>query len=250
MSYAIVQTTLIPPSVEQLQRAFRAVKFLTAVDAHILAKDAFGILVKDLTPENAAALQGALRAERVETEIVEECLLPELPPTKFLTRLDCAPEALVLYDPLGRSFRVEWGHLWMIAAGNVLLSEFVEQRKVRRDFSRDGGDSAQPVIETVTREEQNYHLMLEIILSRRVARYSVKVERFNFAYLGERRTKSVASNFASLVRDLIEFAPHAALNQGAFCLRDNEGELFTYPSKSAFLEEITWLLWRLSQAPK
>jgi hypothetical protein len=73
------------------------------------------------------------------------------------------------------------------------------------------------------------------------------VERFNFAYLGERRTKSATANFTALVRDLIQFAPHAALNQGAFRLREDPGELFAYPSKSAFYEEIIWLLWRSGQ---
>ena len=73
-------------------------------------------------------------------------------------------------------------------------------------------------------------------------------DRFNFAYLGDRRTESLPENFALLTRDLIQFAPQAALNRGASDLRENTGKLLTYPSKNAFFEEIIWLLWRMQQA--
>ena len=81
-----------------------------------------------------------------------------------------------------------------------------------------------------------------------VGRYSVTADRFNFAYLGDRRTESLPENFALLTRDLIQFAPQAALNRGASDLRENTGKLLTYPSKNAFFEEIIWLLWRMQQA--
>ena len=103
MPYAVLQTDLNPPGLDQLQRAFRLVPGLTAGDAHILGQDAFGILVKNFSEEQAGALQGALRGEGVETEIVDQSFLPELPPKKIVQRLDCLPEHLLIYDPLGRT---------------------------------------------------------------------------------------------------------------------------------------------------
>ena len=252
MPYAILQTDLTPPSLDQLKRAFRAVKFLTEVDAYTLGNDAFGILVKNLEAEPAAALQGALRTEGVETIIADQRELPEMPPTKFVSRLDCRPDGLLIYDPLGRSFRLEWGHILMIAAGSVRLTDFVPVKRVRQRNpyrNYDQPDSGQ-VIEMSTREEQNHHLALELILTRAVARYSVTADRFNFAYLGERRTESLPANFALLARDLILFAPQAALNRGALDLRESTGQLLIYPSKNAFFEEIIWLLWRMQQAAR
>ena len=68
--FAILQRSLEVPDVEKLKRAFRSVKGLTDSDAHTLANDGFGILVNNLSPTDAMTLQGALRAEGVETAVV------------------------------------------------------------------------------------------------------------------------------------------------------------------------------------
>jgi hypothetical protein len=251
MPYAILQKDLTVPAVEALRRAFRSVRCLTDADASILANDAYGILVKNLGEADAATLQGALQVEGIETELLDQRILPELPATKFVSRLDCQPEALMIYDPLGRSFPVEWRHLMLLAAGNTRLHEF-RQLRVERPGSRYYGSDydgyVEPIVETRVREELNQRLLLEIILTRAVARYSVNADKFNFSYLGERMTTDVTANFALLVRDLATHAPHAQLNRGAHQLREGVAEVFSYPSKNAFFEEITWLLWRLRQA--
>jgi hypothetical protein len=61
-------------------------------------------------------------------------------------------------------------------------------------------------------------------------------------------THDPAANFTLLVQDLAKYAPHAQLNRGAHHLREGVAEALRYPSKNAFFEEITWLLWRLRQA--
>ena len=65
--FAIVQRSLDVPEVGKLKRAFRAVKCLTPSDAHTLANDAFGILVKNLDITDAMALKGALQSEGIDT---------------------------------------------------------------------------------------------------------------------------------------------------------------------------------------
>jgi len=131
MPYAVLQTDLNTPSVEQLQRAARFVPGLTAGDGHVLGNDAFGILVKDFSEQQAGALQANLRAEGVETEIVEQSFLPQLPPIKFVHRLECSSQHLMIHDPLGRAFPVEWRNIMLIAAGSVRLSKFVSKVKAR-----------------------------------------------------------------------------------------------------------------------
>ena len=54
-------------------------------------------------------------------------------------------------------------------------------------------------------------------------------------------------NFQLLARDLMTFAPHALVNRGAFYLREGSNRIFEYPSKNAFYEQITWMLWRAQQ---
>ena len=251
MPYALLQTDLTVPPVEKLKQAFRNSRILTELDAFTVAADAFGILVKNLTVEKANQLQADLRAAGVETEVVEESGLPVLPATKFVHRMDCTAEALTIYDPLGRTFALAWGHILMIAAGFVRLTEFKPVRAARLVITRDPYDApiTDSVAEVSHREERKYHLMLEIILNRAVLRYSVTADKFNFLYLGPRKTPSVQKNFELLVQDLASSAPQAQLNRGALAIKD-QAELFSYPTKNAFFEEITWLLWRMAQSAK
>ncbi|MEO6183700.1 MAG: hypothetical protein ABIP71_11510, partial [Verrucomicrobiota bacterium] len=232
----------IPP-VEKIERALLSVKGFTRVDAHTFANDAYGILVKNISAEQASAFSQALLGQRIETDVVAQADLPTLPPTKFVQRLDCTPEGLLIYDPLGRSFPLPWPHVMLMAAGCVRVTDFTRVEKPSFSTSdSEGGTYETTSISSV--EERNDRLLLEIVVSGAVLRYSVSAEKFRFDYLGERRTKSLPENFALLVQDLAAFAPQAMLNRGAFFLKQNEN-LFPYPSKNAFFEEIIWLLWKM-----
>jgi hypothetical protein len=250
MPYAVLQTDLNPPGIEQMARAFRSVPGLTPADAHILGKDAFGILVKDFSEQQAGVMQGALRIEGIETEIVDQSFLPSLPTTKFVRRLDCSPEHLLLYDPVGRSFALDWRHIIFIAAGAVRLIDFVRDQETRQRvrYTAGGMPYQDTEYETFSREEQNSHLIGEIIITGATLRYSFDADNFNFVYLGERNTKDRAANFVSLVRDLTQFGANAQLNRGAAAMRGDAAQIFSYPSKNAFYEEIIWTLWQMKKA--
>ena len=243
MRFAVLQKTLDIPPVEKIEQALLSVHGFTRVDAQIFANDAYGILVKNISAEQANAFSQALLGQGIETEVVAESELVPLPPTKFVHRLDCKPDALLIYDPLGRNFSLEWKHVMLIAAGCVRVTDFKRVEKPSWSTSdSEGGTYQTTSISSV--EERNDRLLLEIVVTGAVLRYSVSAESFRFDYLGERRTKSLPENFSLLVQDLAVFAPHAVLNRGAFSLQQNQ-MLFLYPSKNAFFEEITWLLWRM-----
>src|SRR5260370_18892967 len=166
MSCAVMQKDLSVPPVEGLKRAFRSVKCLIQYDAVVLANDAYGILVKHLSCEDAATLQGALQAEGVQTEIVDERSLPTLPTTKFVHRLDCLPESLLIYDPLGRGFPLEWPHVMMVAAGPARLEATRQPRSHPTGPPPDLFRTAQPQLlaERAREGEGNHHLALATIL--------------------------------------------------------------------------------------
>jgi hypothetical protein len=248
--FAVVQRSLEIPEVGKLKRAFQSVKCLTAADAHTLANDAFGILVKNLPVNDAMTLQGALSAEGIETALVLQNELPQLPPIKFVRRLDCAPESLLVYDPIGRTIPVPWGHVMLIAAGDVRTQDF-ERIEVSRPVVRTdafGFRHVDTVRDVRTKEGLNFYLLLEIVLTRATMRFQCQADKLNFQCLGERATPDAAANFSLLVQDLMKGAPQALVNRGAFHLRDHPGEYFRYPSKNAFYEEITWMLWRAAEA--
>ena len=245
MPYAVLQTDLDKPNVEELRRAARSVPGLTPADAHILGNDAFGILVRGFSEQQAAALQGALRVEGVETELVEQTLLPPLPEIRFVHRLDCTPEHLLIYDPLGKNFPLEWRYVMFVAVGSVRLTDFVQKKRPGTRYHGDDDVTVDMEYETVSREERNFHLLGEIIITGAALRYTMTADKFNFAGLGRRQTKSITENFSLLFRDIIEFAANAALNRGADAIRTGASEIFSYPSKNAFYEEIVWTLWQL-----
>ncbi len=233
MSYAILQKELVVPDVECLKRAFSVWPALTSIDAQTSANDAYGILLRGLDVERAGVLKDALHKENVETVVVEESRLPSLPPGRIGRQAELDPAHLTLYDPMRRASRVAWNDIHLIAAGLVRMRE---------------GRKPRPALESVElKEDQTRHLILEIFLRDDLGRFSVEGTEFAYDHLGGRLTDDPAVNFVFLVQDLARNAPHAGLNRGAFAACQKPPELFPYPSKQAFQEELTWMLWRIGQ---
>ena len=244
MAYAIMQTELLPPEIEQLTAAFRALPILTAIDAQTVARDAFGILLRGLDVEQASTLQDALGKHGVQTEVVEENGLPAIPPAKVVRQVEILPNHLSMYDPMGRAFTLPWRDIMIIAAGNVRLPESKRQKNHDEAHLR-GGHSLDP--DHKNRDSALFHLMLEIVTTNGQGRYSILADEFDFSHLGINQSADLTGNFVLLLRELAENAPHAGLNRGAFLITQGNKEVFVYPSKAAFNEELTWFLWRTAQ---
>jgi hypothetical protein len=245
MRCAVLQKHLEFPAIEKLQRAFRFVPGLAPADAHTIGADAFGILARDFSPGQAAAMECALRAEGIETEVVDMALLPALPPVKTVHRLDCTPENLVIYDPLNRPIPLAWQHVTMICAGAVVVSEFVSRRV--KDFA--AAKHGNPLLFAQqfrdSCEQRCSHLLADIMVAGGGLRYTFAADKFNFLGLGDRRTRDVTANFVTFVRNLAGRAGHAVRNLGVEALLRNE--LLEYPTKGAFQEEITWRLFQMKR---
>ena len=257
VKYALLQKTLEIPPIDSLKRAFRASRSLTEYDAHILAQDAYGILVRDIASDEAFVLHDALASEGIETELVTEKSLPVLPAAKLVRKLALSSEALILHDPLGRPFPLAWEHIQVLAAGNVRLQKFrkVAQSMPVSPFLRSSGiDGTDPSfgshsVDYTTREETVTDFMLEIVITGGALRYTVNVDKpFLFQLLGTRFNQNLSENFRVVVQEICRSASHAVLNRGAYLLSRNDQQPFVYPSKTAFLEEIIWLLWHLRRA--
>jgi len=231
MPYAILQKELVVPDVECLKRAFGVWPALTSIDAQTSANDAYGILLRGLEAEQANALQQALLKEKVETVVVEESRLPSLPPGRIGKQAEFDSAHLTLFDSMRRPSRVAWSDIQLIAAGLVRMRE---GRK-----ARPGHEAGEP------KEEQAGHLLLEIFLREGLGRFSIDGADFAYDHLGGRLTDDPNVNFVFLVQDLARNAPHAGLNRGGYAACQKPPELFPYPSKPAFHEELTWMLWRI-----
>lgn len=247
MAYAIVQKELVVPEVEQLQRAFRVSPELTRLDAQTAANDAYGILLRGVESRQANALRDALLLESVETELVEESKLPVIPPARIVQQVEFHASHVTLYDPLRRAAEVAWGDIIFIAAGYVRMREV---RRLRGALDEAGIHSAGIGQDTSStshvREQEHIHMVLEIFASGGT-RHTLTADEFIFDHLGARLSDDLAMNFVSLAQDLAREAPNAGLNRGAFKACQQPPELFPYPSKAAFNEELTWMLWRIAK---
>lgn len=242
MKYSLVQAALEAPAVEKLQRAFKCVSFLAPMDAWAVANDAFGILLNHLEENDAARLQGALRAEGIETEIVSENDLGALPQGKQLRQVSITPEALMLFDPLGRSFPLEWRHILAIAAGQVRI---VQVQTTYRDDPTSGG-SDPFMVRREYHDESREHFLVEILLRRAALRYTIDADRQVLKRsLGENAGQSPVEGFAALVRSLCHHAPGAGQNRGVWGLLQEPPQVVQYPTRNAFYEEILWMLWQI-----
>jgi len=253
MAYAVLQTSLVKPEPERLVRAFTALDRLTSLDAHAMARDAYGILVKGLSVAEAARLVQALYSQDILAEMVEEKDLPSLPPAMRLHRAEVRPDAFVAHDLMGRANAVGWSHVVMLGAGEVLRTEFkhkVEERArlvVVNPLSIGGaGPGVMKVEEAEHKDEEErvYRSTLEVFINVAPGRYHITAERFNFGYLGERLSASRGRNYVEMVRDCLARATGAVLNMGAQALRSEPPSVVRYPSRHAFEEELVWLLWR------
>lgn len=220
MTYALLQKTITPPPVDALQRAFKAgaTQSLSAADAIFAADDAFGILSRDLPENDALSVAGALAVEGVEVEVVAERDLPRLPDPQFFLSTQFSETHIEFFDAREKGESAPWAALTLIAVG-------FDQRDVR----------------------------LELIFGEATVRYFTTLERFHAHHSPEASGRFATERFVSLVRRLAEQAPDALRNRGtALLLAGSAGdrieELVAYPRPSAFVEEMTWLLWRAGRS--
>lgn len=253
MPYAVLQKNLDAPSAEQLRAAYRGVPGVPAADAERLCQNMFGILARSLSADQAAALQGGLRAQGLETEIIEERALPPLPPGKVVRRLEFTTEALIIYDPLGRTVPIPWEHLMLLAAGNIQQATFTRTRTEREEVRTKFVHGVIPIqvreikVGYSSQESAAKVLRGEIILTRATARYTIEAESFNYAAcLGERAQRDIPADFCLAMRELAGRAPQAALGRGAASLLAEPPGLVAYPRHKSLEEEMVWMLWQMA----
>jgi hypothetical protein len=220
MTYALLQTAITPPPVDALQRAFKAgaTRTISAADAIFAADDAFGILSRDLPEEDALSLAAALAAEEIIVDVVAERDLPRLPEPQFFLSAHLSETTIEFFDAREKADPAPWAALRLIAVG-------YDQRDVR----------------------------LELIFGDATFRYFTTLDRFLAHHSPEATGRFATERFIHFVQKLAEHAPEAVLNRGASLLLsasagDRIEDLVAYPRPSAFVEEITWLLWQARKA--
>jgi len=249
MPYCLVQADSVAPTADQLKRAFKSLKTLTEADAIKLAREACGILKKNLSLTDARVLQRALQGEGVPTHLLDATQLPKLPDAKFVRRVEIQPQALAIFDPLGRIVPLPWQHLTLVAAGTVRHFGVSATRTevTVNTFDPIRGLRTKVVTDLRHKIEDDAKLMLDIFLTVGVMRFQIEAESFQFKYCFDRPDLNLPQKLGLLIQMLAEHAPHAVMNRGAAALRDGHPENAAYASKMALFDESTWLLWRMAK---
>jgi hypothetical protein len=248
-TYTLVQADPTPPTVEQLKRAFAFTDSLRAPDAAKLAHEACGLLLKNLTYDNAYRVQCALKEDGIATEIVEPATLPTLPESRLVRRMEFTDAALMVFDLLGRASPVAWDQLAVIGAGAVghfeLTTTHTEEKVVV--FSPIRGIHRKTVSETTHKLGTDRQLLLELLPTAGDRRLQIEGKGFLFGYCFNRPELDLEAKFALLVQGIVEHAPKAIRNRGAEALA-RQLPIAEYSSKGALNDELVWLLWRQQRA--
>ena len=249
MPYCLLQTDSAAPTADQLKRSFKSLKTLTEADAIKLAREACGILMRNLSLADARILQRALEGEGVPTELLDATQLPKLPDAKFVRRVEIQPQALAIFDPLGRIVPLPWQHLTLVAAGTVRHFGVSATRTevTVNTFDPIRGSRKKVVTEVRHKVEDDAKLMLDIFLTGGVMRFQIEAESFQFKYCFDRPDLNLPEKLGLLIQMFAEHAPQAVVNRGGTALRDGHPENAAYASKAALFDESIWLLWRMTK---
>jgi hypothetical protein len=245
MSYVLVQNELTAPTPEQFRAAFRVIDGLTDADANKAAREGYGLLLRHLTAEDAAALHQAMAAQGVSTTVVEETELSRATEPKVTRRVEFSDLGLCVFDPLGRQAVVNWEHVLVIAAGLVPKVDMVKVESAETKIAVGGLTSVKnETIKTVGHKLQASHRsLLHILAEGGSMRVEIDMETLFYKYAMPDAPEDASSHFSELVRRLALRAPQAGLNRGAAQLNNGDTFPLPYASKAAFADECIWLLW-------
>jgi hypothetical protein len=249
MHYALLQRSLDQTiSRADMEAASLAVKSVARADCARLQRELFGIVVDNLSREDALAFQAALRQRNFDTELVKTDELPRLPDAVRGFALRIEPDALVSVDMYQRERRFGWESFVFAAAG------FLQRLRPRPHRNMEWvleprGKTMRKSLQMVT--EQRLTPTPEFRLD---CFFAVEPFRLQWVLSGEslltvdnqRLSLRSRPQLRSLMARL-RFLPAERLNLGIH--KATGDEEFEYPSLRAFEEEIIWSFYRLTRQP-
>lgn len=248
--YAVLQTSLEQPiDRETLEEAVMATEALSPPDCARLVRELFGIIARDLSQADALALQAALQARDIPTEVVEESRLPALPQPRRVRALNLTEAGIELIDLYDQVTSYEWQHLVFAAGGGLLHLRSVQDHKLETVYvpgGRGGSSDVRAVVVTDHHFENLPEFRLELFLpveSPRVQWVLTKdsVITVNDAHLRLRDGDQLASLLSTLGNALAPEQTNLGIKKAM------SGEEFSYPSVHAFEEEIVWSLYQMAK---
>jgi len=246
--YAVLQTSLDQPITrEALEAAVMSTQTFTKPDCARLQRELFGFVAEKLSQEDALGLQAGLRAQGIETEVIDEADLPTLPTPHRPQSFMLSNDGVTLTDFAGQSTLVPISTL-VFAAGGHLKHPHVAERK--SELVLKSGPSQGIVAELKMVPAKQPKEVLEFRIE-----FYVTQNPFRFQCILDDKTALRANDQILKLRDrdqlddllltLADTLPSDQTNLGI--KKAAAGEDFVYPSVHAFEEEIVWSLYRMAR---
>lgn len=246
--FAVLLRSDTRPSADQIRRAFRSFSHLTDADAIRLAANAEGVLLRHLSSDEGRAFHRALKSEGVDAALISESELAQLAIPIRLNNIEMMSDAVLVHDQIGRTRRMAWSEISLIAMGSLLHVGFAasglghdesRQSVFTRAWQKHPSNSAHKL-------QRDFHIVLEFILRDDTTRFQINASDFLFGQLTPANNSST-QKIIWLAREFISRTPAALLNRGARDVRDGAGLVRGYATSQSFHDEIVWLLWNRSQ---
>jgi len=220
---------------------------LAKPDCGRLLQNVFGIVVGNLSQEDALGFQAGLRAQGVETQVVDQANLPVLPEPYRPQSFDISPEGLSFTDYTGQKQLCPMSTLVFAAGGHVKHLPAIARRRL---------DWAQ---EITARDGDFSHL--EMVPDRQAK--EVVEFRLEFYFICDPQRLQCLADENTIVRGngqvlklhdqnqldslLVNIAGAIAPEQvnGGITMA-GAGQDYVYPNIHAFEEEIVWSLYRMA----
>lgn len=247
--YAVLLRSEARPTADQIRRAFSSFSHLTDADAIRLAANAEGILMRQISSDEARSFQRALAAEDVDAAFVSEANLPALPKKMALQRIELTETDLVVFDQIGRPEKFSWSEISLLALGAVTHFGVTNVATVKKSLSYNPTTGIWPkqTVEHSHKLAKDSQLLLEIVIARSGKRFQINAAEFPFGYVVNRPELSLMDKIVWLAGEFIRRAPQALLNRGARDVRDGVTLVRGYPTPQVFNDEMVWLLWNQAQ---
>ena len=246
--YAVLQTSLEQPiDRETLEEAIMATEGLAKPDCARLQKESFGIVARGLSQDDAIALQAALQARNVPTEVLDESALPALVEPKRGHALKLAQAGVVVVDLYDRETLYEWEHIVFAAGGGLLHLRSIQDQKLKDVYvlgGYGGSSNIQSMIVTGHHYENLLEFRLELFLPVKSPRVQWVLTKDSMIIVNNEHLRlRDGQELAQLLSRLGSALAPEQVNTGI--KKVMAGEEFVYPSIHAFEEEIIWSLYQL-----
>ena len=239
--FAVMQENLELVSEAVILEAIQGVKGLTAYDAPILSRDAFGIVAGGLSQEAAEKFASQLTEAGVASVAVDENTFSHLPPVSYTQQIELQSQTLLINDGINTPKEFLYQDIVFIAIGRVDGLKTTSKKVDELVGFRNRRYNSTAIYRTHTEYSQSNdtYWVIEIFFSVAPGRYACIPHGFMFNTLGDDLVSDEDENYCQFALELLKHVPQVPHNLGADELAAT-GCTVEYPSRHAFDEELKW----------